>query len=105
MAFGVAQHASGQFGVAFVPAIDCKKADPKPLIWILDVPPGPGLRQRVALERQSPAGQIKAPLIGKMRVTRVPLNTGPLGDHADRRERRSDASMQIDGGLDDALPG
>jgi hypothetical protein len=35
----------------------------------------------------------------------VPLNTGPLGDHADRRERRSDASMQIDGGLDDALPG
>ncbi len=64
-----------------------------------------GLRQRIALLRQPRAGQIKAPLIGKMRIERVPLNAGPLGHHADRRERRSDAAVQIDGGFDDALPG
>jgi hypothetical protein len=35
----------------------------------------------------------------------VALNARPHGHHADGRARRSDAAVQLDGGLDDALPG
>jgi hypothetical protein len=40
-----------------------------------------------------------------MRIERVPLNAGSLGDHADGRSRRANAAMQIDGGFDDAPAG
>ena len=55
--------------------------------------------------RQPRAGEEQAALIGKMRIERVPLNAGALGDHAERRLRRADAAVQIDRGFDDALPG
>ena len=40
-----------------------------------------------------------------MRIERMALNAGPLGDHAERRARRADAAVQVDRGFDDALPG
>ena len=103
MIFGIAQHACEQFGVAFISAIDRRKAHPKPLVLVPDGPPRSGLRRGITFLRQLRTGQIETPVIGKMRVDRVPLNTGPLRNHADCRKRRPHAAVQIDGGFDDAL--
>ena len=40
-----------------------------------------------------------------MRIEGVPLNAGPLGHHAEGGERRPDAAVQLDRGLDDPPPG
>jgi hypothetical protein len=43
-------------------------------------------------------------VVGEVRVDRVPFHAGPFGDPADRRPRGADGRVQVDGGLDDALP-
>ena len=105
MVLGVAQHASGQVGIALVPAVERRKAGAQPLVAIRDRAPRLGVGQRIALDVQSRAGQAQAALVGEMRIERVALHAGALGHHAEGRLRRADAAVQLDRGLDDALPG
>ena len=43
-------------------------------------------------------------LVREVRVDGVPLDAGALGDRGDGRARRADGRVQLDGGLDDAMP-
>ena len=58
MVLGVAQHAGRELRIALVPVVDRAEADPQALAPIRDRPPGRGVRQRVALQRQARAGQV-----------------------------------------------
>ena len=102
---GVAQHAGGERGIVRVPAVDCREAGAQTLAPFRDRTPNLRFRKRVTIHRISRAGEIEAALVGKVRVERMALHAGAIGDHADRRRCWADAAVQIHGGFHDALPG
>jgi hypothetical protein len=102
---GVAQHAGGPLGVARVPVVERAQPGGEPPRRILDRAPRIGRRQRVALGREAGARHQQAALVREVRVVGVPLHAGTLRHHADGGGRRPDGAVQLDRGLDDALPG
>src|SRR5439155_2809817 len=54
---------------------------------------------------QAATGACARQLVGEMAVDRHPADAGAFGDLTDRRCSRADRLVQLDCGLDDALPG
>lgn len=59
--------------------------------------------QRVTFHSETRARKHKAPLIREVCIKRMALHACAFGNHAERRRCRTDARVQIDSRLDDAL--
>jgi hypothetical protein len=102
MVLGVAQHATGEVGVARVPCMDGGEARAQAPARVGDGAPGLGIGHRVALGDQARAGEQQAPLVREMRIEGVPLHARALGDHGEAGARRAEAAVQVHRRLDDA---
>src|SRR5262249_54183575 len=102
---GIAHYAGHQRGIALVPSVDPRQRGGEPLGAVGDAAPKRGFWQRVAFVDEPGARHDQAALVGEVRIERVTLHTGALGNHAEGGRRRPKARMQFDSGLHDTLAG
>ena len=97
----VAQHAGNQIGIARVPRINLAKPRASRFSRFSIARQGSGTGSGSRSNTRPEQAMKQAALVRKMGIERVSLHAGPLGDHADRGQRRSDAPMQFHGRLYD----